>query len=107
MLLTHVITSVQISILISHRTLKATVQLSTQINNIRTPGIGNSELWKEISWATPLGTPGMVDGKLVRLENTIDDENPWQALLNNGYNNTYAYTINSTLRLTMICHVYC
>ena len=77
---------------------KATVQLSTQINNIRTPGIGNSELWKEISWATPLGTPGMVDGKLVRLENTIDDENPWQALLNNGYNNTYANTINSTLR---------
>ena len=47
---------------------KATVQLSTQINDIRTPGLGNSNLWKEISWATPLGTPGMVDGKLVRLE---------------------------------------
>ena len=77
---------------------KATVQLSTQINNIRTPGLGNSNLWKEISWATPLGTPGMVDGKLVRLENTIDDENPWQALLNNGYKNTFANTINTTLR---------
>ena len=77
---------------------KAVVQLSTQINNIRTPGLGNSNLWKEISWATPLGTPGMVDGKLVRLENTIDDENPWQALLNNGYKNTFANTINTTLR---------
>lgn len=77
---------------------KATVQLSAQINNIHTPGIGNSELWKEISWATPLGTPGMVDGKLVRLENTIDDENPWQALLNNGYNDIFANTINTTLR---------
>ena len=77
---------------------KATVQLSSQINNIRTPGLGNSNLWKEISWATPLGTPGMVDGKLVRLENTIDDENPWQALLNNGYNNINANTINTTLR---------
>ena len=77
---------------------KAIVQLATQINNIRTPGLGNSELWKEISWATPLGTPGMVDGKLVRLENAIDDENPWQALLNNGYNDTYANTINTTLR---------
>ena len=77
---------------------KATVQLSTQINDIRTPGLGNSNLWKEISWATPLGTPGMVDGKLVRLENTIDDENPWQALLNNGYKNTFANTINTTLR---------
>ena len=77
---------------------KATVQLSTQINNIRTPGLGNSDLWKEISWATPLGTPGMVDGKLVRLENTIDDENPWQALLNNGYHDINANTINTTLR---------
>lgn len=77
---------------------KATVQLSTQINNIRTPGLGNSNLWKEISWATPLGTPGMVDGKLVRLENTIDDENPWQALLNNGYHDINANTINTTLR---------
>lgn len=77
---------------------KAVVQLSTQINDIRTPGLGNSNLWKEISWATPLGTPGMVDGKLVRLENTIDDENPWQALLNNGYKNTFANTINTTLR---------
>ena len=57
---------------------KAVVQLSTQINDIRTPGLGNSNLWKEISWGTPLGTHGMVDGKLVRLENTIDDENPWQ-----------------------------
>ena len=77
---------------------KAVVQLSTQINDIRTPGLGNSNLWKEISWATPLGTPGMVDGKLVRLENTIDDDNPWQALLNNGYKNTFANTINTTLR---------
>jgi tonB-linked outer membrane protein, susC/ragA family len=77
---------------------KAVVQLSTQINDIRTPGLGNSNLWKEISWGTPLGTPGMVDGKLVRLENTIDDENPWQALLNNGYKNTFANTINTTLR---------
>lgn len=77
---------------------RATVQLSSQINNIRTPGLGNSNLWKEISWATPLGTPGMVDGKLVRLENTIDDENPWQALLNNGYNDINANTINTTLR---------
>lgn len=77
---------------------KATVQLSTQINNTRTPGLGNSNLWKEISWATPLGTPGMVDGKLVRLENTIDDENPWQALLNNGYHDINANTINTTLR---------
>ena len=77
---------------------KAVVQLSTQINDIRTPGLGNSNLWKEISWATPLGTPGMVDGKLVRLENTIDDENPSQALLNNGYKNTFANTINTTLR---------
>lgn len=77
---------------------RATVQLSSQINNIRTPGLGNSNLWKEISWATPLGTPGIVDGKLVRLENTIDDENPWQALLNNGYNDINANTINTTLR---------
>lgn len=80
------------------RDLKASAQMATQIENVRTPGAGNSNIWREVSYANPLSSPGMVDGKIVRLQDVLGEINPWLTLINNGYNQQNRNTVNTTLR---------
>ena len=78
---------------------KASVQLATQIENVRTPGSGNSTIWREISWSNPLSSPGLIDGKVVRLQDALGEQNPWLLLLGNGYNDDSKNNVNTTFRL--------
>ena len=64
---------------------KASLQLAAQVENVRTPGSGNSTIWREISWANPLSSPGLIDGKVVRLQDVLGEQNPYSMLLGNGY----------------------
>ena len=63
---------------------KASLQLAAQVENVRTPGSGNSTIWREISWANPLSSPGLIDGKVVRLQDVLGEQNPYSMLLGNG-----------------------
>lgn len=78
---------------------KASVQLATQIENVRTPGSGNSTIWREISWSNPLSSPGLIDGKVVRLKDALGEQNPWMLLRGNGYDNDSKNNVNTTFRL--------
>lgn len=78
---------------------KATVQLATQIENIKTPGAGNSNVWKDVSYANPMTSPGIIDGKIIRLDGVMGTTNPWSTLRGNGYNEDSRNNVNTTLRL--------
>ncbi len=64
-----------------------------------TPGSGNSGIWQAISFANPLSSPGLVDNKIVRIQDGLGSVNPWQTLLSNGYQKDNRNNINTTLRL--------
>ncbi|HZH67509.1 MAG TPA: TonB-dependent receptor [Flavisolibacter sp.] len=83
--------------------LKAAVDLSTQIenrtgNNATTTGIINL-----IAAANPLGSPGVIDGKVVTItpsgSNGDNGTNPFSSLYSAGYKNDVRNFINSTVRL--------
>ncbi len=78
---------------------KATVQLATQIENVRTPGAGNTNVWKDVSYANPMASPGIIDGKIIRLDGVMGTTNPWSTLRSNGYDNDSKNNVNTTLRL--------
>ena len=78
---------------------KASLQLAAQVENVRTPGSGNSTIWREISWANPLSSPGLIDGKVVRLQDVLGEQNPYGMLLGNGYDADSKNNVNTTLRL--------
>lgn len=77
----------------------ATVQMAAQVENVTTPGSGNSGIWQAVSFANPLSSPGLVDGKIVRIQDGVGVVNPWQILLSNGYTRDQRNNINTTLRL--------
>lgn len=81
---------------------KATLQLAAQIENILTPGSddgGNSAIWEAVSFANPLSSPGLVGGKIVRIQDGLGTVNPWQTLLSNGYHEDSRNNLNTTFRL--------
>ena len=80
------------------RDFTAQVQLAAQIENIISPSGGNSSIWQAISFANPLSSPGLVDGKIVKIENGVGSVNPWQVLLSNGYNKRSSNNLNSSVR---------
>ncbi|MFC2711392.1 TonB-dependent receptor [Hoylesella oralis] len=77
----------------------ASLQLAAQIENVRTPGAGNSTIWREISWSNPLSSPGLINGKVVRLQDVLGEQNPWMILLGNGFDYDSKNNVNTTLRL--------
>lgn len=78
---------------------KATVQLATQIEDVKTPGAGNSNVWKDVSYANPMTSPGIIDNKIIRLNGVMSNTNPWSTLRGNGYNYDSKNNVNTTLRL--------
>ena len=81
------------------RDFSTTVQMAAQIGRVITPGSGNSGIWQAISFANPLSSPGLVDNKIVRIQDGLGSVNPWQTLLSNGYQKDNRNNINTTLRL--------
>lgn len=77
----------------------AVVQMAAQVENVTTPGSGNSGIWQAVSHANPLSSPGLVDGKIIRIQDGVGVVNPWQILLSNGYRKDQRNNINTTLRL--------
>ena len=63
---------------------KASLQLAAQVENVRTPGSGNSNISRKISWANPLNPPGTINGKGVRKQEVIGEQNPYGMLLGQG-----------------------
>lgn len=78
---------------------KATIQLATQIENIKTPGSGNMAVWTDVSYANPMTSPGIIDGKIIRLNGVMSTTNPWATLRGNGYNLDSRNNVNTTMRL--------
>ena len=81
------------------RDFTAQLQLAAQIETVVSPSGGNSSIWEAISFANPLSSPGLVDGKIVKIENGVGSVNPWQVLLSNGYRKMSSNNLNSSLRL--------
>lgn len=77
---------------------KVDFQLAGQVQKTSTPGVGNSNLWREISYANPLASPGMVDGKIVKLDGPFGNINPWATLFGNGYDIRNQNNLNTTFR---------
>lgn len=77
----------------------AQVQVAAQIESVISPSGGNSSIWQAISFANPLSSPGLVDGKIVKIENSVGSVNPWQVLLSNGYNKRNSNTLTSSVKL--------
>ena len=76
--------------------------ISTQFVNIT--GMDNDGYsWeKRIMWSSPLGSPGIIDGKfVVPFSNPIDQNNPLYAIASsNSYNITNNSTLNSAIKLS-------
>lgn len=81
------------------RDLSASMQMSMQVSNVKSPTNGNNSIWKVMSNSNPLNTPGMVDGKVMLVENALGVENPWVSLLTWGYHKDLSNNINTTFRL--------
>ena len=81
------------------RDFSASVLVSSQIEKVNTPGIQNNTLWQSISYANPLNSPGMVDGKIIRINNGLGEANPYAQLLSNGYQMDNRNTVTTTMRL--------
>ena len=84
------------------RDFTATVQVAAQIENVVTPGSsdsGNTAIWQAVSFANPLSSPGLVDGKIVRIQDGVGTVNPWQVLLSNGFHKDSRNNLNTTFRL--------
>ena len=71
-----------------------------QIEDVVTPGTGNSDIWRAVSFANPLSSPGMIDGKIVKIQDGLGATNPWQSLLSNGFSKDSRNNLNSTFKLT-------
>lgn len=84
-----------------NRNFRISVDLSSQY--VQVIGRDNDGLtWeKKINWATPMGSPGIIDGKFVfPFLNTEEQRNPLYAIVNNNYYNiTNSSTLNSSIRL--------
>lgn len=77
----------------------ATLQLAAQIEDVAQPGLGNSGIWSAVSFANPLSSSGLVDGKIVHIQDGLGAANPWQQLLSNGYKKDSKNNLNTTFRL--------
>lgn len=81
---------------------RISVDLSSQY--VQVIGRDNDGLtWeKKIGWATPMGSPGIIDGKFVYpFLYTDEQRNPLYAIVqNNYYNITNQSTLNSSIRLS-------
>ncbi|OAQ39783.1 hypothetical protein A5893_09405 [Pedobacter psychrophilus] len=77
---------------------KATFRLSSQTENREGTNVGDTRtLIDNILRATPLSSPGIVDGKIVLLPNGGD--NPLVSIYSNGYRTRFNNTLNGSLRL--------
>ena len=81
------------------RDLTARFQFATQISDVKSSGNGNSDIWKGMSWSNPLMSPGIVDGKIITIENAVGSQNPWKWLYNNGYRESRGNNINSAVNI--------
>jgi TonB-linked SusC/RagA family outer membrane protein len=78
----------------------ANVQLAGQIEDQNFPGNSASTIWRDISWTNPLGSPGLIDGKVIRLQGQTSVVNPFWTLLSAGYYQQYRSNLNSTVKLS-------
>lgn len=77
---------------------KVSVQLATQIENVKTPGSGNMAVWTDVSYANPMTSPGIIDDKIIRLNGVMSTTNPWATLRGNGFNRDSRNNVNTTMR---------
>jgi TonB-linked SusC/RagA family outer membrane protein len=77
---------------------KATFRLSSQTENREGTNVGDTRtIIDNILRATPLSSPGLIDGKIVLLPDGGD--NPLASLYSNGYRTRFNNTLNGSVRL--------
>lgn len=81
------------------RQFSADIQLSGQLENTNYPGNSAATIWRDLSWTNSLATPGLIDGKVVRIEGRVSDVNPYWTLLSRGYYQEFRSNLNSSVRL--------
>ncbi|WP_210420705.1 TonB-dependent receptor [Chitinophaga sp. XS-30] len=77
----------------------ANVQMAAQIEDRNYPGNSAATIWRDISWTNPLGSPGLIDGKVIRLQGQTSVVNPFWTLLSAGYYQQFRNNLNSSVRL--------
>lgn len=78
---------------------KVTFRLSTQTEDRSGPNVANTRgIIDNVLRATPLSSPGIIDGKLISLSSSAND-NPLIGLYNNGYRTRFNNTLNGSIRL--------
>lgn len=77
----------------------ANVQMAAQIEDRNYPGNSAATIWRDISWTNPLGSPGLIDGKVIRLQGQTSVVNPFWTLLSAGYYQQFRSNLNSSVRL--------
>lgn len=79
--------------------LKIELKVSSQSQDKSGPNIDRTEtIIDDVLRATPLSSPGLIDGKVVIL-GTNAGENPFNALFSRGYKNEFNNTLNGSFRL--------
>ncbi|MFC3559265.1 SusC/RagA family TonB-linked outer membrane protein [Pedobacter jamesrossensis] len=78
---------------------KVTLRLSSQTEDRSGPNVANTRgIIDNVLRATPLSSPGIIDGKLISLSGNGSD-NPLIGLYNNGYRTRFNNTLNGSIRL--------
>lgn len=77
---------------------KISLKVSSQTETKSGPNIASETVIDNILRATPLSSPGIVDGKIVLLGSNAGD-NPLNTLFQNGYASNYNNSLNGSIRL--------
>lgn len=77
----------------------AEIKLSGQMENSNYPGNTASTIFLHLTRTNPLGTPGLIDDKVVRLQDQESMINPFHTLMQQGYYQEFRSNINSSVRL--------
>lgn len=81
------------------KNLTASVDISTQIDNKRGPNWNTDLLFEMLSSVPANATPGVVDGKIVTLDQVTNSSWSPLAAYNKGWHNDYGNTLNGAVRL--------
>lgn len=78
---------------------KFTIKLNvaSQFENRKGTGAAPGIIMQRIGCINPISTPGLIDNKLVELNNSVN--NPLKAFLNSGFQQDYRNFLNGSLRL--------
>ncbi|MDX9881381.1 MAG: TonB-dependent receptor [Prolixibacteraceae bacterium] len=79
--------------------LSTNIKLAGQVENSNYPGVGARTIFWHLQRTNPLSTPGIIDNKVVTLQDQQSVLNPYRTLMQYGFFQEFRSNINSSVRI--------